>query len=903
VLTAAIKQSYFRNIFHAVRLGPNDYVTLSTTDGWVIAREPFVDELIGRSFAGAAIYSPDLLATDSGVIEIVSERTGANRITAFKVVPGHPLVSLVSTDLRDVLAPWWQHIYTFAPLVTLVVLLVLLGALVLFRQMHRLSDQTVLLNSVLACMDQGMVVMTNDGEIRICNPRAVEFLGLPATLTTKPFHIRDILAHQESTGELDAWSAEAQAQRDPRQHVGSLNVHERILRDGTALEVRTVSLPTGGMVRTYTDISSRKTAERAVRDSETRYRLLADNATDMIFQLDLDFARRYVSPASQELLGFSPEELIGTRPVSQIHPDDADRVRETYQALAQGLDRAAVTNRIRHRDGRWVWVEAELRLMRDEAGRPCGIQGALRDVSARKAIEAEAAKARRHAEEAAAAKGQFLATMSHELRTPLNGILGFADIILDRSDLPSEVRRQVGLIQTASASLLTVVNDVLDFSKIEENKLELVPTNFSLRALIESVVSIVRDSAIKKHLALRILTDSSVPAYVVGDDARLRQVLLNLLNNAIKFTQTGHIILAVRHLGSGSSGEQLRFSVSDTGIGIPDDKRDHLFQRFSQVDGSISREFGGTGLGLAISKRLVEMMGGEIGVDSVFGEGSTFWLTLALPVAEAPSAPVPAHQAQQRRVQSARILLAEDVAMNQEIVRSVLEAGGHQVDVVADGAAAIMAVEAQDYDVVLMDIQMPCMDGVTATKHIRALPGRASRVPIIAMTANVLPEQVESFRAAGMDGHVGKPFRREDLLAAVDRLALPAADPQPASNGVATAPPVLDAEIVADTVALLGNDKMNHFLGMLRTRLEGRLAKVGNSEERERVARESHALVSAAGVLGFVTLSKACARLEAACKDDGRELGEILDQVGHACSAALAEIDARLAAAEKLKAS
>jgi HPt (histidine-containing phosphotransfer) domain-containing protein len=170
------------------------------------------------------------------------------------------------------------------------------------------------------------------------------------------------------------------------------------------------------------------------------------------------------------------------------------------------------------------------------------------------------------------------------------------------------------------------------------------------------------------------------------------------------------------------------------------------------------------------------------------------------------------------------------------------------------------------------------------------------------MTANVLPQQVESFRAAGMDGHVGKPFRREDLLAAVDRHASPATDPQPASNGVATAPPVLDAEIFAETVTLLGNDKMNDFLGMLRTRLEGRLATVGNSEERKRVAGESHALVSAAGVLGFSTLSKACARLEAACKDDGRELRDILDQVGHACSAALAEIDARLAAAEKLKA-
>jgi CheY-like chemotaxis protein/HPt (histidine-containing phosphotransfer) domain-containing protein len=400
---------------------------------------------------------------------------------------------------------------------------------------------------------------------------------------------------------------------------------------------------------------------------------------------------------------------------------------------------------------------------------------------------------------------------------------------------------------------------------------------------------------------LRILTDPDAPAYVVGDDARLRQVLLNLLNNAIKFTQIGHIVLAVKRVGSEAAGEQLRFSVSDTGIGIPDDKRDRLFERFSQVDGSISREFGGTGLGLAISKRLVEMMGGQIGVDSVFGEGSTFWFTVTLPVADSARAPAAALQIVERRGPSARILLAEDVAMNQEIVRAILETAGHQVDVVGDGAGAIMAIEAEDYDVVLMDVQMPGMDGVTATRRIRALSGRAGRVPIIAMTANVLPEQIESFRAAGMDGHVGKPFRRDDLLAAIDRHAAQGAELQPpATDQVASAPAVLDAEVFAETVALLGDDKMNSFLGVLRTRLQRRLAKVGDIEERRRVATESHTLVSSAAILGFMTLSKACARLEAACKDDGRELAALLDEVAQACGAALAEIDARLAGVEKI---
>ncbi len=511
-------------------------------------------------------------------------------------------------------------------------------------------------------------------------------------------------------------------------------------------------------------------AEATLRQSEERYRLLADNCTDLIFQLDLEFVHHYASPASQEILGYSPDEMIGTKALDHIHPEDTDDVFATYQAVASGLDRASVTHRIQHRDSRWMWVETELRLVRaGDTGEPVGILGALRDISVRKAIEAEATEARRQAEQAAEAQGQFLATMSHELRTPLNSVLGFADIILDRKDLVPEVRRQVGLIQTAGSFLLTVVNDVLDFSKIEEGKLELVRSEFSLPALIDNSISVVRDFAVKKKLDLSVRTDPNIPAYVVGDEGRLRQVLLNLLNNAIKFTQAGRIALTIEHRGAQGSQERIRFAISDTGIGIPADRRDRLFRRFSQVDGSTSREFGGSGLGLAICKRLVELMGGEIGVESRTGEGSTFWFTVALPAADAPRREELSEETMDVEAPSRHILVVEDVDVNQEIARSFLEAAGHQVDVVADGSEAITAVQAHPYDIVLMDIQMPIMDGVTATKHIRKLAGSAAGVPIIAMTANVLPQQVESFRAAGMDGHVGKPLRRADLLEAIER--------------------------------------------------------------------------------------------------------------------------------------
>jgi signal transduction histidine kinase/DNA-binding response OmpR family regulator len=505
-------------------------------------------------------------------------------------------------------------------------------------------------------------------------------------------------------------------------------------------------------------------------------------------------------------------------------------------------------------------------------------------------------RAREAAEQAAAAQGQFLATMSHELRTPLNSVLGFADIILHRNDLSPEVRRQVGLIQTAGAFLLTAVDDVLDFSKIEEGKLELVSTDFPLLGVIDNSISVIRGAADKKRLDLTIQTDRSIPPFVSGDENRLRQVLLNLLNNAVKFTPSGHVALTVEHIGSQRNGEQLRFAVADSGIGISDDKLHRLFQRFSQVDGSTSREYGGSGLGLAICKRLIELMGGEIGVESKVGEGSTFWFTLTLPAATGSGATRLPHGARAPDIQPARILLVEDLDVNQEITRSMLEASGHHVDVVADGADAIMAVEARAYDIVLMDIQMAGMDGVTASRRIRTLPETAGCVPIIAMTANVLPQQIESFRAAGMNGHVGKPLRRDDLLAVIERFAARTAPSAPATEATANiSPAVLDAETFAEVVGHLGHEKANDLLGKLGARLKSQFpVNPESAAEREELAREAHKLISTAGMFGFAALSDTCARLEAAALGN-QDVSVVLDNARAACRSALAEIATRLA--------
>ncbi|WP_375409018.1 PAS domain S-box protein [uncultured Methylobacterium sp.] len=538
----------------------------------------------------------------------------------------------------------------------------------------------------------------------------------------------------------------------------------------------------GGFVASIRSIMARRRTDEALRHSEARYRMLAETTSDVIVRLDPSLRREYVSPSCRAVFGYEPHEMIGADASQSMHPEDAADVRERVRRLFAGLadgDRDTVTYRTRHKDGHWLWVENRVVMVRDEAaGQPGGLVCSIRDVSERhrQADELRAAKetadlARAQADAASQAKTDFLATMSHEIRTPLNAILGFTGLIMDRqAELAPDVRRQVELVQSSGAALLTVVNDILDFSKVEAGAIELEKRAFALGALIDNCLSIMRGTLRGSAVSVRVNLDAALPRGVIGDEARLRQILLNLLNNAGKFTREGYVALAVRHEASSAKGERLRFSISDTGIGIPKEKQAHLFTRFSQADSSIKRDFGGTGLGLAICKRLVELMDGEIGVFSDEGQGATFWFTVTLPrgrldleLATVVTQPGEAPH------KTGHLLLVEDLEINQVLARAVLEARGHRVDVVSDGAAAVLAVQDNAYDLVLMDVQMPGMDGMSATQIIRRTAKPGPRLPIVAMTANVLPEQIRRFREAGMDDHVGKPFQRAELYATIDQ--------------------------------------------------------------------------------------------------------------------------------------
>ena len=526
------------------------------------------------------------------------------------------------------------------------------------------------------------------------------------------------------------------------------------------------------VVGTVLDITEFKQIEAAALESEARYRLLADKASDVISRTDLAGRHTYVSPAVQQILGYAPEELIGRLAEDFTHPDDLALLHHAFQSQAlERREHAAQPTRyrFRHRDGDWVWLETHPTVVLDSQGRATGFVSVSRDITHVKAAEAELMAAREAAEAATLAKGEFLANMSHEIRTPLTSIMGFSSLLAETGEMPENARHYVQRISTAGQSLLAVVNDILDFSKLEAGQVELDPHPFDPAGFIQETKQLLAVQAANKGLDWRTEIDGVLPDLIVADSARLRQVLLNLLGNAIKFTAKGGVVVRVSHQSEGSG--RLNISITDTGLGILAERRDRLFQRFSQIDGSVSRTHGGTGLGLAICKSLVELMGGEIGVASAEGGGSTFWFSIEAPLAE-PADVEESNEAQTLLDEGdawrpAHILIVDDLAVNRELVRAMLTPFGHDFEEADNGADAVRMTLRSSFDLILMDLQMPGMDGFEAARTIRATSDLNRTTPIIALSANVLPAHVVASQAAGMDDHLGKPIVPAALVAKV----------------------------------------------------------------------------------------------------------------------------------------
>jgi PAS domain S-box-containing protein len=504
-------------------------------------------------------------------------------------------------------------------------------------------------------------------------------------------------------------------------------------------------------------------------DQRFRLQLISDNASDLISRMDMDGACLFVSPSVVSIMGYEPSQMVGRRYADFMHPEDLPAVRTALQEFARdGLDRPrhALEFRARHKDGHWVWLEGNPTVIRDSSGAPVEYVDVIRDITQRKAVETALGAAREAAEAAAQAKADFLSNMSHELRTPLTSIIGFSGLLSASDGVGPTERKFVTRIETASQALLSVINDVLDYSRLDAGGIELDSRPFDPHLLLSESVGLLAPQAEAKDLSLTIAMDSADGIPLMGDDARLRQVLLNLLSNAVKFTAEGGVSVRAAVAVEGPGIRRLDVTVADTGIGISEDQVDRLFERFTQADGSINRRFGGTGLGLSISQRLIQLMGGDIAVSSRPGQGSEFSFSVILPLAD--STATTSEVGPGTSLSGLRILVVDDAEPNRELMTAYLRALDAEVDTACDGAEAVSAVRDRRYDLILMDVNMPVLDGLAATRAIRGLGEAWRDLPIVALTADVGPNHVGRCAAAGMNGHVAKPIVPAELHAALE---------------------------------------------------------------------------------------------------------------------------------------
>jgi hypothetical protein len=619
--------------------------------------------------------------------------------------------------------------------------------------LRRLREREAQWRGLLSTAPDGVIIFASGGRIAECNSSAEQIFGRPRERIVGN-DIRQLIG---GLGELQ--TGEAVALREDGSIV-PIRLGISAARAEQALQVCFV-----------TDISERKAMEQAMRDSEHQLRSLIGNIPGISYRclMQDQWPAVFISDAVERLTGYPASDFVGPdskrRFIDLVHPDDRETLtRQVAEAIRESRP-YVLEYRITHRDGRERFMWGSGSAVQDGNGRQRFLDGVILDLTERRQVEQELRTAKERAEQAAAARAAFLANMSHEIRTPMNSIIGFSEVLLQGQVSP-EQRRHLLTVSGAAKSLLRLLNEILDTAKLDKGLVELELRNFELLELVDEVSSTLGAAARDKGLELQIQFQSGLSRRYRGDSLRIRQVLTNLVNNAIKFTVRGSVTVDV----SGLDG-QVHFRVRDTGIGIAPDRLQAIFDPFTQADPSMSRRYGGTGLGTTISKQLVELMKGRIWVESALGAGSCFHVLLPLEATEG-SIEQTGRQRQMAQLPPMRILAADDAPQNLELLTLLLGAHGHTIVPAHNGAMAAQLAAEQRFDLVLMDVQMPDMDGLAATREIRAreVERGTKRVPVIALSASVLSSDRRAALEAGMDAFASKPVDMVELSFEIARV-------------------------------------------------------------------------------------------------------------------------------------